>query len=305
MSKLTPIRFLFALAIMSCLVLPQLATAQDKEIDDETKEKIAELIQDARSSLGNEDWADAAETLAKVVKLDPKNALGWQLHGYALHADGKLDAAINSHKKAAEFDQTKGIALYNLGCAYALKKDNKTAMDYLDKSIDAGFVTLSYFETDTDLDGIRKEDRFKKIVEVVKKGGRESKFDTKPLIGKWKIKSGTRSGEDIDNSRLPPEITITATTFTIPAGDDKFVMAYKVVGTKKPISINFEIKEGPVPEGKAVGIIKIEKNKVTLCYDSTGQKRPTEFKTVEDDQCFMFVMERIEEKKDAKGDAKK
>ena len=45
-------------------------------------------------------------------------------------------------------------------------------MDYLDKAIDAGFVTLQYFETDTDLDGLRKEKRFKEILEVVKKGGR-------------------------------------------------------------------------------------------------------------------------------------
>ncbi len=299
--------------------LPNLALAQ--ETDDDKADQVRELIQDARQSLGAEDYEEAAKSLAKAVKLDPKNGLAWQLHGYALHADGKLDDAIKSHKKASEFERTRGIALYNLGCAYSLKKEKKKAMDYLDKAIDAGFVTLQYFETDSDLDNLRKEKRFKKIVEVVKNGGRKktqetegkkeqekekkkkSDFDAKVLIGKWKVVSGTRSGEDIDGRRLPPQISISKKAFTIPSGgDDNFVMSYKINGSKKPAHIDFKIESGPVPEGKAIGIIKVEKNKMTLCYDSTGQERPEKFKTEEDDSCFMFVLERIKEKKGKKAD---
>ena len=78
-------------------------------------------------------------------------------------------------------------------------------------------------------------------------------------------------------------------------------MSYKLDTSGKMIKVDFKIEEGPVPDGKAIGIIKIEKNKMTLCYDSTGQERPEEFKTEEDrQQNFMFVMERIKEKKKGK-----
>ena len=96
-----------------------------QEANDDKTEKVQELMQEARNNLAAEDYEEAAKNLAQLVKLDPKNGLAWQLHGYALHADGKLDAAIKSHKKASEFEQTKGIALYNLGCAYSLKEETE------------------------------------------------------------------------------------------------------------------------------------------------------------------------------------
>jgi len=50
---------------------------------------------------------------------------------------------------------------------------------------------------------------------------------------------------------------------------------------------------GPIPEGKALGIIKMEKGKLFLCYDSMGAERPKKFATSEDDGRFHFEMEKV------------
>ena len=317
----------FALSLLSVLSVASMAccsAAALSQDDEDKRSKVEELIQDARDSLTDNDYAKAAGILAEAVKVDPKSALAWQLHGYALHADGKLDAAIKSHKKAAEFDSTRGVALYNLGCAYSLKKELKTAMDYLDKAIDAGFLQTQYFETDTDLDNLRKEKRFKEIVAIVKNGGRKAadkkadkdkaettdkkdskKFKAKAIVGNWKVVAGQRSGEKIPAERLPPSIKITKKEITIPTGDaEPFVFSYKIDSSKSPATIDLKIEGGPVPEGQAVGILKFEKKKLVLCYESTGQKRPKEFKTKADDGCFMFEMERIKSEKKDKKDKK-
>ncbi len=92
----------------------------------------------------------------------------------------------------------------------------------------------------------------------------------------------------------------------MPAGpDQKFVMAYKIDSSKTPMHVDFEIKEGPVPSGKAVGIIKLDGDSMKLCYDSTGTNRPSKFETNEDDSNFMFVLKRAEKKSEKKFDAKK
>ena len=115
----------------------------------------------------------------------------------------------------------------------------------------------------------------------------------KRLLGDWEYTSGKRQGEDVAEERLGGVVTITKETFTLPAGpDSKFVMAFKIDTTQKPAHIDLKIKSGPVPEGATVGIIKLEKNQITLCYDPTGANRPKEFKSTKDNGTFLFTLKR-------------
>ena len=80
---------------------------------------------------------------------------------------------------------------------------------------------------------------------------------------------------------------------TIPAGGDmKFVMAYKLDTKANPVTIDMEIKEGPVPEGKAKGIIAIEGEQLKLCYHPTGGDRPKKFEATKDNGAFYFVLKK-------------
>ena len=112
------------------------------------------------------------------------------------------------------------------------------------------------------------------------------------LVGVWVMKSGERAGEKTE--RIPSSIRVTQETFTIPAEEpgEEFVMAYTFDRAKSPSWIDFKITAGPAPEGKAQGIIKVEKDQMTLCYDPTGQERPKTFASSAENGYHVFVMQR-------------
>ncbi|MFK7820498.1 MAG: TIGR03067 domain-containing protein [Planctomycetaceae bacterium] len=118
------------------------------------------------------------------------------------------------------------------------------------------------------------------------------------LIGTWAYESGSRAGEKVSAERLAGAITVTENKFTIPAGPtDKFIMKYSIKSNAKFDMIDLEIESGPAPEGKALGIVRIEGDTMMFCYDSTGMKRPTDFKTTEEDGFFMFTLKRSSDSK--------
>jgi dienelactone hydrolase len=58
---------------------------------------------------------------------------------------------------------------YNLACAYALNKDKSRAIEALKKSVEKGFSDRAALETDKELDSIREDADYKRIVEDLKK----------------------------------------------------------------------------------------------------------------------------------------
>ncbi len=121
---------------------------------------------------------------------------------------------------------------------------------------------------------------------------KESRFDAAKLVGKWKISEGHKMGEALEKERLNSEITFTKDEIHIPAGPEgKFIMSYKINSQKTPIEIDMEIKDGPVKEGKASGIIELKDDTLKLCYNPMGD-RPTKFESTKDNGAFYFVMKR-------------
>ncbi len=257
--------------------------------------ELAELFRSAQLDLESEAFAAAAKKLKKYTAADDSNTQAWFFLGYSLHMDGKLDEAIEAHKKATKDPDLGPVAIYNLGCAYSLKNEPKKSLEYLHEALDAGFSRFEMFSTDQDLANVRKVDGFQEIMERAANNGRpvEKTTEIKGLAGKWVITSGQRAGEDVGSERLPPEITFTKKDVTIPAGPDQFVMSYKVVDDSKDvIKVDFKIESGPAPEGSALAILKLKGNQATLCYDPTGASRPEKFESTEDNGFFLFVMEK-------------
>ncbi len=121
---------------------------------------------------------------------------------------------------------------------------------------------------------------------------KEAAFDAAKLVGKWKIKQGHKMGDEIEKDRLSSEITITKDEIHIPAGpEEKFIMSYKLNTKKTPIEIDMEIKDGPVKEGKAAGIIELKGDELKLCYNPFGE-RPTKFESTTGNAAFYFVLAR-------------
>ena len=129
----------------------------------------SELVQSGRMALQASDWQAAAKNFKKAVKINPEDGTSWQLLGYSLHAMEKLDEALPIHKKAAEFPQVAPVASYNVACVYALKGENELAIQWLEKAAEAGFARPDHIAGDSDMDALRDDERFKKVVAKITK----------------------------------------------------------------------------------------------------------------------------------------
>jgi tetratricopeptide repeat protein len=80
----------------------------------------------------------------------------------------KYDLAVSNLETDAEIMPDSWRVLYNLACAYVLNGDKRRAIESLNKAVEKGFVNATELETNHQLDAIRGEAGFKKIVEGLK-----------------------------------------------------------------------------------------------------------------------------------------
>lgn len=120
-------------------------------------------------------YEEAASNLAIATERGFRNS--WLLGqlGYSQLAIGKNEDAIKSYDAAFAMGippgaNTRGLAYYNLACAYARLKNMDKAFEMLNKAVDEGFVTRNSYETDTDFVSLRPDPRFAKLLERLPKG---------------------------------------------------------------------------------------------------------------------------------------
>ena len=82
----------------------------------------------------------------------------------------KYNKAEEDLKKASELKQDDPIILYNLAALYSVLKKNDIAIDYLDEALGKGFNNFDALKpkgrkSDPDLNNLRKDPEFKKVLE--------------------------------------------------------------------------------------------------------------------------------------------
>ncbi len=90
-----------------------------------------------------------------------------ELHQRALEffKQKQYDKALAECEKILASEPNDFIALYNSACALSLLMQKDRAIDFLRRSIEAGYVDFAHMEQDTDLDNIRNEPGYKAILE--------------------------------------------------------------------------------------------------------------------------------------------
>ncbi len=74
------------------------------------------------------------------------------------------DEAIKYLEKILEVDPNNSNSFYNIACIYALQNQKDKALEYLKKSIAAGFIDWEHFQKDTDLDNLREMPEYTKMM---------------------------------------------------------------------------------------------------------------------------------------------
>ncbi|MCB0713000.1 MAG: tetratricopeptide repeat protein [Ignavibacteriae bacterium] len=154
--------------------------------DDVSPEKATEYFQSG-------DWKKAAKAFEMLTAKQPKNAGAWFQMGFALHSLKEYDRAIDAYTTAINNGlQIAPVAMYNIGCAYALKGDQKSALTWLEKAAKGGFNQTSTIEGDADLASLKDSPMFKKIVEQVDRNARPCAYSPHAReldfwVGDWNV----------------------------------------------------------------------------------------------------------------------
>lgn len=107
--------------------------AEAKEKGPQTPEEANELFQEAIEELNARDFEPSIRKFKWIFYQFPDNNLGC-------------------------------TAAYNVACGYSLKNERAKACDWLAISFKHGFAKFDHVRTDTDLDNIREEKRYKELM---------------------------------------------------------------------------------------------------------------------------------------------
>ncbi|MSR54290.1 MAG: TIGR03067 domain-containing protein [Gemmataceae bacterium] len=126
-----------------------------------------------------------------------------------------------------------------------------------------------------------------------------SKKMLKELEGSYKAVSMSKGGEPAPDEFLKAiSFSVKGDTFTVTfkkadANEDKAATVV-IDSSKKPVSIDLTPKDGPEAGKPMLGIIKVEKDSITLCWTDRGEKteRPKEFTSTKENKQFLIVMKK-------------
>jgi tetratricopeptide (TPR) repeat protein len=161
---MAPARLLLSAALF--LLLP-LAGARSDDPPAPAPAKAARRPVTGREALvpfRKQDWPRTVELYEQVLRANPNDGQHWHNYGFALHSLKRYDEAIRAEQKAIELGFQPATEMYNIACACALQGKKDEALGWLRKALDAGFTQDGLVRTDTDLDSLRGDPRFQKLL---------------------------------------------------------------------------------------------------------------------------------------------
>lgn len=108
----------------------------------------------------------------------------------------------------------------------------------------------------------------------------DAKKEFEKLKGVWKFTSMEMDGKVVPKGDDLPTITFEGDKFTVKAGGAVVQAGTQTLDpSKKPFAVDAKVTEGEGKGTTMLGIYKVDGDTLTACFDPTGKKRPTEFKT--------------------------
>jgi tetratricopeptide (TPR) repeat protein len=89
-------------------------------------------------------YAKALDAISKALKLDPQNAVAWNLKGLCLDAQGRNDEAMECYDNAIKIDPSGSNQLGNKGHVLYILGDYEKANYYYDQAINADPRHIGY-----------------------------------------------------------------------------------------------------------------------------------------------------------------
>ncbi len=109
------------------------------------------------------DWVDALPRFREMTAKYPSHGRSWFNLGYAALQAGQNSESISAFKHALDLNYRAPTTMYNIACGYARSNQSDAALEWLQKSRQAGFNLFHYIDNDNDLDNLRSDRRFREL----------------------------------------------------------------------------------------------------------------------------------------------
>jgi adenylate cyclase len=107
------------------------------------------------------------DLIQRHLEMNPHDTRALYVGANQLCSVGELDKGLELAERALGQDEKEPVVLYNVACFYAMKGDHDRSLELLERAVENGWGDLAWLETDSDLDTLRDNDRFKAILEQV------------------------------------------------------------------------------------------------------------------------------------------
>ena len=108
---------------------------------------------------------DAHGRAKKHLELNPDDARALYLGATGLLSLGEREQAFEWAQRALSIDPDDAHVLYNVACVYALAGKVNDGLQYLERSVDAGFAFKGWIERDSDFESIRHHPRYRTLLD--------------------------------------------------------------------------------------------------------------------------------------------
>ncbi len=149
-------------------------------------------LEQARALMMAQDYTEAAAAYEKIVTADPQNAAAWMQLGSLRHMQKDYPGALEAWERAEALGYALPQTRYNLACAAALSGNSDAAFKWLEKADDAGFGNTKLLESDSDLNSLRDDPRFKEVTRAAERNARPCEYDPRYSqfdfwVGDWAV----------------------------------------------------------------------------------------------------------------------
>ena len=152
------------------------------------------------------DWAKAADLYGHITASEPKNGRAWYRLGVSLHGKGDHEQAITALEKSIENGAPNFLAEYQIALCYASLKLNDKTQEYLERTLRDGFGQPELMMSDAELNAMRSEPSFQKLVEQAKRNQSPCTYATENRqfdfwVGEWNVVT-TQGGMPAGTSKI-------------------------------------------------------------------------------------------------------
>lgn len=92
-----------------------------------------------------------------------------RVHASNLAQKKRYNESLLMERRIIQIRPSDALAHYNLACSYALLEQPELAIPTLRKALELGYRDFRYIHQDHDLDSVRKDPRFRKLIREFEK----------------------------------------------------------------------------------------------------------------------------------------